>query len=465
MNNSIDNKNPFANAELQYQAAVSVNMNFGPNGSGSYSHLVPGRLDNFFRYHNAQYLEKNSYNNTTWINMLKAEIDLGRPLYYSGYDPGSGGHAFVCDGYQGTNFHFNFGWSGSGNGYYSLYDVGGFSNGQAIVRYFYPSDAGYPFHNTGTKVITSKSGSFTDGSGPVEDYLPNNFAEWIIDPQQDGDSISDITISFTSFDTDPGDVVRIYDGEDSDAPLIGEFSGSTIPSEVTSSGNIVCVTFTTDASGTGPGWFAEFSTTSPQWCSGLSPLTEPTGTFDDGSGPDFHYQNSATCMWNIAPEAAGKITLYFNYFETEEDVDRVKVFDGSTQIAEFTGDEIPEPVEATSGSMFITFTTNQFNNMLGWEAYYEVDNVGINELMEVSNLSIHPNPATSQVTITFDQEKSGSYTVEIFSLTGQKVYEENGSSFHGNYNNTISVSKFQSGLYLLKVAADSGVSTQKLMVN
>ena len=34
---------------------------------------------------------------------------------------GSNGHAFICDGYQGTDyFHFNWGWSGSNDGYYRL---------------------------------------------------------------------------------------------------------------------------------------------------------------------------------------------------------------------------------------------------------------------------------------------------------------------------------------------------------
>ncbi len=100
-------------------------MNFSPNGSGSYSYIVPSRLNAFWRYNNAQHLEKSDYTQASWITLLKAEIDIDRPLYYSGFSS-DGGHAFVCDGYQGTDFHFNFGWSGYGNGYYSLGNVGGF---------------------------------------------------------------------------------------------------------------------------------------------------------------------------------------------------------------------------------------------------------------------------------------------------------------------------------------------------
>jgi hypothetical protein len=50
---------------------------------------------------------------------LRSELDAGRPIYYHGF--GSGGHAFNVDGYQGNDFfHFNWGWSGSYNGYYYL---------------------------------------------------------------------------------------------------------------------------------------------------------------------------------------------------------------------------------------------------------------------------------------------------------------------------------------------------------
>ena len=52
--------------------------------------------------------------------MLRAEIDAGRPLLYTGYDT-SGGHAFVFDGYDNQgNFHVNWGWGGSHDGYYMV---------------------------------------------------------------------------------------------------------------------------------------------------------------------------------------------------------------------------------------------------------------------------------------------------------------------------------------------------------
>lgn len=463
MINSIDNKNPYPNAELQYHCAVSVNMNFSPNGSGSYSSLVPSRLNAFWRYNNAVYLEKQNYTTSAWINLLKGDIDLGYPIYYSGYSPSDGGHAFVCDGYQGDNFHFNFGWSGSGNGYYSLSNVGGFYQGQACVKNFIPSDAAYPYHVTGNVTLTEKSGSFTDGSGPVADYQNNLNASWLIDPQTVYDSIKNITLNFPQFDVLPGDTIKVFDGGTTDATVLGAFSGATSPVQLTSSGNKLLIVFTSDASGAGSGFYAEYSTTSPVWCSGMTQFTEPTGTFDDGSG-NFYYQSGATCMYRINPPYASKITLTFNYFETEEGADKLRIFDGSTQIGEFSGTTVPGPLTANSGTMTLAWSTNQYNNMQGWEVYYEVDNVGVDEQAGITGLEVYPNPANKEMNLSFTLIENGPLVIGIYSISGKQVYAEQHSSFSGQYLNKLDVDRFPAGIYFLRVSSATGTWNKKIII-
>ena len=137
MPNEIYNSND-AIATLMYHCGVSVNMNYAPNGSGAYSVDVDDAFRNYFGYCGAKYLSKGSYQEDRWIAMLKAELDLSHPIYYSGASDG-GGHAFVCDGYDDDDLmHFNFGWSGSGDGFYSTYDVNGYNQGQAVVLHIYP---------------------------------------------------------------------------------------------------------------------------------------------------------------------------------------------------------------------------------------------------------------------------------------------------------------------------------------
>jgi parallel beta-helix repeat protein len=125
-------------ATLLYHCGVSVNMNYGPSGSGAQSADVETALRSYFGYCGAKYRMKSSYQDDAWVAMLKADLDQSHPIYYSGAN-GDSGHAFVCDGYDNNDLmHFNFGWSGSGDAYYSTYDVNGFNQGQAVVSNIFP---------------------------------------------------------------------------------------------------------------------------------------------------------------------------------------------------------------------------------------------------------------------------------------------------------------------------------------
>ncbi|MDO4823588.1 MAG: C10 family peptidase [Bacteroidales bacterium] len=128
-------------ARLMYDCGVSVDMQYGSNGSGAYSEDVPKALKTYFDYDvSVKYYDRMDYKNKDdeWDGMIRAELDAHRPVYYSGTDPKEGGHAFVCDGYKDNGFfHFNFGWSGSGNGYFIskvlATSVGNFAANQDIV--------------------------------------------------------------------------------------------------------------------------------------------------------------------------------------------------------------------------------------------------------------------------------------------------------------------------------------------
>lgn len=122
-------------ALLMYHCGVSVNMMFNYDGSGAYSDDVPGAMAQYFDYSNCVKKNRSSYSLTNWVNMLKAEFDLGRPVYYSGQSS-EGGHAFVADGYDENDLiHFNFGWSGSDDDFYAVDAIDYASSAAAIFNY------------------------------------------------------------------------------------------------------------------------------------------------------------------------------------------------------------------------------------------------------------------------------------------------------------------------------------------
>ena len=121
-------------AHLMYHCGVSVDMAYGPDGSGANSDNVPNALKNYFKYSDNLYIDyKMMYKDAQWNAKLKANLDNGHPLYYSGATQHDG-HAFVCDGYDNSNyFHFNWGWSGSYDGYFMLDSTFMFYYGQDAI--------------------------------------------------------------------------------------------------------------------------------------------------------------------------------------------------------------------------------------------------------------------------------------------------------------------------------------------
>lgn len=110
-------------ATLMYHCGVSVNMNYSSSGSGASLYNAANALKYYFNYStNLERKAKSSYEDDEWKDMVKNELNASRPLQYAGYNPeGSGGHAFVCDGYDNADyFHFNWGWAGHYDGYFSL---------------------------------------------------------------------------------------------------------------------------------------------------------------------------------------------------------------------------------------------------------------------------------------------------------------------------------------------------------
>ena len=132
MPNSINSANS-AVATLMYHCGVSVDMMYGISAApdyGSAAYIIDNggdracaetALKTYFGYKSSLHsVKKNDYSDSQWVGVLKNELDNGRPMLYGGFSS-SGGHAFVCDGYNNSNyFHFNWGWGGNYNDYFYI---------------------------------------------------------------------------------------------------------------------------------------------------------------------------------------------------------------------------------------------------------------------------------------------------------------------------------------------------------
>lgn len=109
------------------------------------------------------------------------------------------------------------------------------------------------------RILDLPSGSFSDGSGD-QNYCGGQDCKWLISAKEG----SRIRISFPEFNTEAHtDKVYIFDGDGTQARIIGIFSGTLPPPEVSSSGNKMLVWFVTDNVRHSSGWKAEYLTIEP----------------------------------------------------------------------------------------------------------------------------------------------------------------------------------------------------------
>lgn len=104
----------------------SISMTYNNSSSSADMEDVESALESTFHYNVGSLEEKDDYTNAAWINLLKQEIYMGRPILYTGERTGNIGHVFVLFGYTADNkFRVNFGWGGSYiNATYSLDALG-----------------------------------------------------------------------------------------------------------------------------------------------------------------------------------------------------------------------------------------------------------------------------------------------------------------------------------------------------
>lgn len=156
MPNSVSSSNT-AVATLMYHCGVSVDMNYNvasQGGSGAFVITDASPITNCAEYAFENYFDykttldgklRSNYTTSDWLNLIKGEMDASRPVIYAGFGNG-GGHCFVADGYDANDYiHFNWGWGGAYDGYFSINALnpggvgtgggtGGFNNNhQAIV--------------------------------------------------------------------------------------------------------------------------------------------------------------------------------------------------------------------------------------------------------------------------------------------------------------------------------------------
>ena len=197
-------------------------------------------------------------------------------------------------------------------------------------------------------------------------------------------------------------------------------------------------------------------------------VTTCDGIFYDEGGPDNNYSSNLDQTMTFMPGTTGKmISADFISFETESGYDDLKIYDGtsasSSLIGDYEGTNNPGIVTADNidGALTFVFHSDGSVTKAGWEANIScVDGSSDIHCLQNGIFSIIPNPNNGLFTIKTEGLNRSDYRIEIYSVSGRKMYQRNinSSSFD------IDLGHQAKGIYFIKITSGNQVFNSKLII-
>jgi len=370
----------------------------------------------------------------------------------------------------------------------------------------------------GSFSISECNGDFRDSGGPLGVYLnAENYVYTI-------NATGVITMAFTSFNVENTyDFVYIHDGNSTGAPQIpgSPFSGTTLPSTFTTTGNSLTIQFTSDNSTTTSGWnaswtcaggsppnpVASFSSSSTSICAGdsvqllnsSSDATSYSWVITGGSPAT----SSATNPWVVFP-GSGIYPVQLTATGpggTNMTTQNITITNLSTAIASAIASS--DTVSLPSGTINLTNTSTDASSYYWdfddgststdtspWHAYdsagtYNVMLVAMNGICENDttfitvvvtnptgivegenlNLSIYPNPADDIINVSISNSNSETGKLNLYDMMGKLIFSKqiNIGTSTNVYRISKSDLKLAIGQYSIQITTPSFTHSEPLI--
>lgn len=454
-------------SKLTYHCGVAVKMNYTPYGSGSTGMEASDQFRAIFKYNNPSIVGPAVFDD--WPAALMEQFNKGYPVFYTANND-EGGHAFVLDGYDSDSLiHVNWGWGGSGNGFFQANDLDPYHDGhpynanERALFNLYPS-TDYPHACEGEKRLTASFGIITDGSGYAP-YPANSNASWLIAVQD----ASAYKFIFNQFDTESDhDIVTIYNGPTVESGIAGQYSGNERPEPLLVYADSVLVTFTADEENEGHGFVIDYLTLlETPYCSANATITEDHGIISDGS-EEQPYRHETKCVWNLQPAGTGTYNGYFPKFDLKAG-DFVDVYDNSTTPATLLERfDINTPpgygFTYNVSKLKVVFVADNWETGDGFAMDWMAYPLGISTTDNFENLSVFPNPASEKITVRFSSSTTGELSCKLLDLSGKTVWNGQFRQEQENFEQCIDLTNIAKGIYFLELENADGKNIQKIVI-
>lgn len=245
------------------------------------------------------------------------------------------------------------------------------------------------------------SGTITSGTNDV--YEAARTCEWAITASDA--AASEISLEFSAFRLEVNfDFVYVFDKlspSESDSAICTS-TGLNVPDKCTSTSGAMTVRFISDYAVVDSGFVATWNIQQKQGtpvtvaipefgCNDAIPSDVSQGAIIIGNSATGQYAISETCSWSLS---GPRITLQFEYFETEFNYDLIKVYDSAnllripsfedreqgklqgqqTASGTLSADDLATVLTSTSGSMLVEWTSDSSVVERGFKAVFTIAN-------------------------------------------------------------------------------------------
>jgi hypothetical protein len=106
-------------------------------------------------------------------------------------------------------------------------------------------------------------------------------------------------------------------------------------------------------------------------------------------------------------------------------------------------------------------------------SYIEIDDVSLtnnptgieqSKLTGIQSLSVYPNPAKGQTTLSYSIENASSLKITLYSITGKKVFSTSHFTTTGRHQENLDLSKLNSGIYLCTLQTGNNLVQKMISV-
>jgi len=195
-----------------------------------------------------------------------------------------------------------------------------------------------------------------------------------------------------------------------------------------------------------------------------------TGILYDDGGATLNYSNNTHKKFTIALATGNTITLNFNHFDMELNYDSLYIYRGPAQagnlIDSYTGNSLPNngaAIITNTNVITIVQTSDGYTTDSGFEMLWNcsasstVSPVSVTETDVTEEISVYPNPAQNQLTVSNINRIN---LIELINALGQT---EQSFKIDHLTSTTLFIDNLSAGIYFIKLHSSNTIITRKII--